>query len=249
MLRRCSGSCSGTTVGSVSSASTSSLSAGEASLFAGVEVDEVEVSRLGESEGSEEDSLPPGRDRQADPSAAGHDDVRLVAVESDAHERDLASGLHRHDCVAGSFGQEQLPLSDSRSGVVGLNAALDVALDVRAPPRVPQHPLSHLRKRINHFPHHKITPYSLPSSMQRWLSCQPHAARPKKLVIPSNARDLLFSLHFHHAPLSHQIPAHHYSIVTFPHTYRREIALRCTIYLLRDFASNPMSAIPPHVFI
>ena len=104
----------------------------EAALFSGVEVDEVEVSRLGEPERAEEDSPAPGGDRGANPGAAGHDGVRLVAVQRHAHEGDLAAGLHPHDCVAVSCTEEQLPQAQPRPRVVGLDAALDVTLDVRA---------------------------------------------------------------------------------------------------------------------
>ena len=76
--------------------------------------------------------LAPGRDRGADPRAAGHDRVRLVAVERDPHERDFAAGLHPHHGVAISVGEEQLPDAQPRPRVVGLDATLDVTLDVRA---------------------------------------------------------------------------------------------------------------------
>ena len=69
----------------------------------------MEVCRLGEPERAEEDSPAPRRDRGADSRAAGHDRVRLVAVERDPHERDFAAGLHPHHGVAVSLGEEQLP--------------------------------------------------------------------------------------------------------------------------------------------
>ena len=92
----------------------------------------MEVCRLGEPERAEEDSPAPDADRGAGSRAAGHDRVRLVAVERDPHERDLAAGLHPHHGVAISLGEEQLPRAQPRAGVVGLDAALDVTLDVRA---------------------------------------------------------------------------------------------------------------------
>src|SRR5439155_14793721 len=94
---------------------------GETALFSRIEVDEIKVPRLGEPERGEEHLLAPGGDREADPSAAGHDRVRSGTVESDPHEGLLPACLYGHDRVAISATQQQLALANPRGRAVGLD--------------------------------------------------------------------------------------------------------------------------------